>query len=84
MNGQMCWLAEEGAKAAKVLHLRLNPHEPWQPYTKFPLHAAPDYPMPGGSLGWATYQKLLKAGWALISVAEAQKTPALATALLRR
>lgn len=84
MTGQMCWLAESGEKAAKVLHLRLSPQEPWQPYTHFPRHAVPDYPIPGGSLGWATYQKLLKAGWPLVSVADAKKVPALTTASLCR
>lgn len=66
MRGQMCWLPVAGLGEKKVLHLRNYPNQPWQPYTAFSNYAVPDYNMPGGSLGWATYQKLFKAGWQLI------------------
>ena len=71
MIGQMCWLSSVGGDGDKTLHLRLQPNQPWQPYTAHPEYAAPDYNMPGGSKGWATYQKLIKAGWTLIPSAQA-------------
>jgi len=66
MLREMCWLSPLGTNTAKVLHLRTASNEPWRPYTAFPQFAAPDYPVPGGSKGWATYQKLMKAGWKLL------------------
>lgn len=71
MIGYMCWLPKLGSDGEKVLHLRLQSHEPWKPYTAFPLHSVPDYRVPRGSKGWATYQKLLKEGWTLVASAEA-------------
>lgn len=71
MTGYMCWLPKLGSNGDKILHLRLKPHEPWKPYTAFPHYSVPDYRIPGGSKGWATYQKLLKAGWTLVASAEA-------------
>jgi len=67
MPRQMCWLASFGANEQKILHLRTSPHEAWRPYTAFPQYAAPDYQIPRGSKGWATYQKLRQAGWLLVS-----------------
>ena len=64
---QMCWLSSFGTNERKILHLRLTPHAPWRPYTAFPQYAVADYRIPGGSLGWATYQKLRLAGWVLVS-----------------
>jgi hypothetical protein len=66
MIGQMCWLPTIGSDGVKILHLRINPSQPWQPYTAFPAYAVPDYRIPLGSKGWATYQKLLQAKWTLI------------------
>ena len=66
MSGQMCWLPALGNGEEKVLHLRANPSHPWRPYQACPQYAVPDYTIPGGSKGWATYQKLIRAGWALI------------------
>lgn len=66
MAGQMCWLPTIGSNGDKVLHLRTNPNQPWRPYTACPEYAVPDYRVPKGSKGWATYQKLLQAQWALI------------------
>lgn len=73
MAGQMCWLPALGGNGQKILHLQLASHEPWRPYTGFPQYAVPDYREPGGSKGWATYQKLIKAGWKLIPTNEAQQ-----------
>ncbi len=66
MMRQMCWLSSFGKSEEKILHLRTAPHDAWRPYTAFPQYSVPDYRIPGGSKGWATYQKLMKAGWALI------------------
>lgn len=74
MLGQMCWLSQLGDDGEKILHLRLQPNQPWKPYKAYPQFAVPDYQIPGGSKGWATYQKLFKAGWKLIPVSEAHKT----------
>lgn len=67
MQRQMCWLSSFGTNEQKILHLRTAPHEPWRPYTAFRQYAVPDYRIPGGSKGWATYQKLRQAGWVLVS-----------------
>lgn len=79
MDGQMCWLSRFGADGEKILHLRLGPNQPWLPYTALPGYAVPDYQVPKGSKGWATYQKLMKAGWTLIPTAQAQVSSRLAT-----
>lgn len=64
--GQMCWLSPKGGNENKILHLKVQLNQPWRSYTAFPHLSVPDYRIPGGSLGWATYQKLLKAGWTLV------------------
>lgn len=71
MSGQMCWLPPLGADADKILHLRTNPSQPWRPYTAYPQYVVPDYRIPGGSKGWATYQKLMRANWTLVPSAKA-------------
>lgn len=71
MAKQMCWLPRFGGDGEKILHLRFGPSEPWQPYSACPQYVVPDYPIPGGSKGWATYQKLMKAGWVLVPTAQA-------------
>lgn len=74
MNKQMCWLQDcRNNKAIVMLHLREYPQQPWKPYTSYPQYSVPDYRIPGGSKGWATYQHLRKAGWNLIPTAEANK-----------
>ena len=73
MLGQMCWLPALGSNGEKVLHLRTNPSQPWRHYTAFPQYAVPDYKIPKGSKGWSTYQKLLRANWALIPSAQAMQ-----------
>lgn len=74
MAKQMSWLSRFGGDGEKILHLRLGPSDPWQPYTACPQYAVPDYPVPGGSKGWATYQKLMKAGWVLVPTAQARNS----------
>ncbi len=71
MARQMCWMATFATSGTKILHLRLNSHEPWRPYTAFPQYAVPDYRVPKGSKGWATFQKLRQEGWILLSCEEA-------------
>ena len=66
MLGQMCWLSPFGSDEDKILHLRTNPNQAWRPYTAFPEYAVPDYRIPKGSKGWATYQKLMQTQWTLI------------------
>ncbi|NEO99212.1 MAG: hypothetical protein F6K58_11115 [Symploca sp. SIO2E9] len=66
MQGQMCWLSRLGTDGEKILHLRTTSYKPWQPYTAFHQYAIPDYRIPGGSKGYATYQKLLTEGWVLV------------------
>lgn len=78
MAGQMCWLPTLGMDGEKILHLRLSPNQPWQPYTAFSSYFVPDYNVPKGSKGWATYQKLLKCGWTLVPSSQAYIAPAVA------
>ncbi|MBC6434208.1 hypothetical protein FM036_27750 [Nostoc sp. HG1] len=66
MHQQMCWLPKSGGNGEKILYLQTEPNQPWRPYTAFRGLTVPDYQIPGGSKGWATYQKLLKAGWTLV------------------
>jgi hypothetical protein len=63
---EMCWLPCNENKLKIVLHLREYPDRPWKMYTDSP-HFVPDYKVPGGSEGWATFQKLRKIGWTIIS-----------------
>lgn len=67
MSGQLCWLSTTYSSGEKILHLRLQPNGPWKPYTSCPGYFVPDYEISGGSQGWATCQKLIKAGWTLVS-----------------
>ncbi|QYO62677.1 hypothetical protein [Leptolyngbya sp. 7M] len=77
MSGQICWLEGFATNGEKILHMRLQPHEPWKPYTAFPGLSVPDYDIPRGSKGWATCQMLLKAGWKLIPSDQAKARPAM-------
>jgi len=74
MQRQMCWLSRFGTSEEKILHLRTAPNEAWRPYTAFPQYTVPDYKIFKGSKGWATYQKLLKAGWVLLASANETTT----------
>ncbi|HIK17633.1 MAG TPA: hypothetical protein IGS53_20405 [Leptolyngbyaceae cyanobacterium M33_DOE_097] len=74
MPGELCWLPKFGVDGQLILHLRQTSHEPWKPYTAFPHLKVPDYRIPGGSKGWATYQKLFKAGWILVPTDVAKRS----------
>jgi hypothetical protein len=74
MTGQLCWLSKFGANGQLFLHLRLGPNHPWKLHTAYPGLCVPDYPVPGGSQGWATCQELLKAGWTTIPTQQAQRS----------
>ena len=74
MTGQLCWIPTFGSKGKLALHLRLESFHHWKPYTAFPGLCIPDYPIAGGSKGWATGQKLLQAGWTAISTQQAQQS----------
>jgi hypothetical protein len=74
MQNQMCWLPQLGSNGEKILHLRNSPQEPWRPYKAFAQYAVPDYPVPRGSKGWATYQVLRQKGWVLVSSLSSQQT----------
>jgi hypothetical protein len=73
MSGQLCWLSSFSSGGKLILHLRLEPHHPWKPHTAFPGLHVPDYPIPGGSKGWATSQKLLDSGWTIIPTQKARE-----------
>lgn len=73
MSGQMCWLSPKGTGGKKILHVRTHPYQPWRPYTACFQFAVPDYPVPGGSSGWATSQKLMQAGWTLVPSTQVQE-----------
>jgi hypothetical protein len=74
MSGQLCWLSTFSSGGKLTLHLRQEPHHPWKPFTAYPGLCVPDYPIPGGSKGWATSQKLLKSGWVIIPTRQARET----------
>lgn len=67
MKKQMCWLFTKENSSRMVLHLREYSHYSWQPYTAYPQYSVPDYRVPGGAKGWATYQSLRQVGWTFIS-----------------
>lgn len=73
MPRQMCWISKSSGDGEKILYLQAEPSQPWRPYTAFRQYSVPDYQIPGGSKGWATYQKLLKAGWTLVPSARANE-----------
>jgi hypothetical protein len=79
MKGQMCWLPHRDNNSKIMLHLREYPYQSWRPYTSYSQYSVPDYPVPGGSKGWATYQKLREAGWTLIASDRAYSTSEFAT-----
>ncbi|OUC12697.1 MAG: hypothetical protein B0A82_21150 [Alkalinema sp. CACIAM 70d] len=73
MSGQMCWLRPFGSDEM-LLHLRLKSSDPWQPYTALRTFSVPDYRVPRGSKGWATYQTLRLANWELVPTQEAYQS----------
>jgi hypothetical protein len=70
---EMSWLSCNGNELKVALHLREYPHQPWRVYSASP-YGVPDYKIPGGSKGWATFQKLRKIGWTLISKEQAKSS----------
>jgi hypothetical protein len=74
MSGQLCWLRSFGTDGQLTLHMRLEPYQPWKPHTAYPEFCVADYPIPRGTKGWATCQKLLQAGWTLVSTEQAQRS----------
>ncbi|MBW4699764.1 MAG: hypothetical protein KME03_18075 [Aphanocapsa lilacina HA4352-LM1] len=75
MAGQMCWLSKSVLGGDKVLHLRLEAGRPWLPYIAYSMLAVPDHKIPKGSKGYATFQKLLKAGWQVVPSGEQMREP---------
>jgi hypothetical protein len=69
---QFCWIPRLGGDGLLELHLRKEPHHPWKLYTHFPELCVPDYPIPNGSKGWATAQKLAQSGWTIVPTAQAR------------
>lgn len=65
MAGRLCWVSPSGEDATKILYLQSAIGQPWKPYTSYPGLTTADYQIPGGSRGYATFQKLLKAGWCI-------------------
>lgn len=80
---EMCWLPYQGKQSQIVLHLREYPYQSWKVYTASP-HAVPDHKVPGGSKGWATFQKLRQISWTLISSECAELSNSLATVNYQR
>ena len=70
MVGQLCWLPKIQEGEDKILHLWMQLDQPWCPYTTCSQFEVPDYPIPGGSSGWATYQNLIQTGWTLVTNTE--------------
>jgi hypothetical protein len=74
MSGQMCWLFSSNHDSQPILNLQERSFDPWLPYTAFPQYKVPDYLISGGSKGWSTCQKLIKAGWMLMPTAQLRDT----------
>jgi hypothetical protein len=74
MAKEMSWLPVTGQTEDTALHLRMAAHQPWQHYTSYPEYSVPDYPISGGSKGFATYQQLRLQGWNLIPTHQANKS----------
>jgi hypothetical protein len=68
MLKEMCWMSAQ-RQDFNSLHLRTRVHDAWRTYTAFPEYAVLDSAVPGGSKGWATFQKLSQAGWTLVPAA---------------
>lgn len=73
MLKQMAWLSPGDEDDSKILHLRIDASQPWQPYTAFPTYAVADYPIEEVSRGFATFQKLICEGWTLLSSNQTQQ-----------
>lgn len=64
-QNEMCWLPSPIAGEGLILYLKPSGRM-WRPYNTYREFAVPDYPIPGGSKGWATYQKLTRSHWVLL------------------
>ena len=84
MDRQMCWLLDSRNGQRMILHLREYAYQPWKPYTSYSQYSVPDYRVPGGSKGWATYQHLRNAGWNLIPTAQANTHISASNSIVRK
>ena len=77
MLKQMAWLPSGEGDSTKILYLRTDSTQPWQPYSAFPEYSVADYDIDieGASQGFATFQKLLREGWSLVSSNQIQQLP---------
>ena len=64
-QNEMCWLPSPIAGEGLILYLK-PAGRMWRPYNTYREFAVPDYPIPGGSKGWATYQKLTRSHGVLL------------------
>jgi hypothetical protein len=56
-----------------ILYIQESESSGWKPYYTYPRYE-PDYDIDKGSKGWATYQKLRKLGWELVSDFKQKRT----------
>lgn len=68
---EMCWKPQFESGGKNLLHLHIGNR--WVPYTAAPQYAVPDHTVPNGSLGFATMQKLLRAGWKMVEAPNAER-----------
>lgn len=66
MVGEMCWMSPDD-DFDKKLYIRTDSSKEWVLYSELSELSVPDYKITGGSLGYATMQKLLKEGWKLVT-----------------
>lgn len=83
MDRQMCWLLDSNNRQTIILHLREYAYQPWKPYNTS-KYSVPDYRIPGGSKGWATYQHLRNVGWNLIPTAQANDSTSTANTFTKK
>lgn len=64
-KNEMRWqLDRTSSNPQLILHLKPIGAGVFVPYNRSP-HGLPDYKIPNGSKGWATFQALMKQGWVL-------------------
>ena len=69
----MCWIKDRRDPRRIILHLREYSYQPWKPYNSS-SYSVPDYRIPNGSKGWATFQHLRAIGWTLVPTAQANSS----------